>query len=105
MFNPYQPYLNNQQIIKVNGPAGASAYQMLPNCSALLLDETAPRLFLKTTDGAGYPTIEAFKLEKYIEEQPVNISDLMERISKLEEIVNAKSNTSNAKRKQASESE
>lgn len=105
MYNPYQPYGNNQQIIKVNGINGAQAYQLLPNSSALLLDETAPRLFLAQTDGAGYKSISAYKLEPYVEEKQPDLSELSDRITKLEEIVNAKSNTSSTKRKQATESD
>ena len=104
MYNPYQPY-NNQQIIKVNGINGANAYQLLPNSSTLLLDETAPRLFLAQTDGAGYKTISAYKLEPYVEEKEPDIKELLDRIQKLEDKVNAKSNTSNAKRKQSDNTE
>lgn len=105
MYNPYQPYGSNQQIIKVNGLNGANAYQLMPNSSTLLLDESAPRLFLAQTDGAGYKTITAYKLEPYVEEKQPDISELSERISKLEEIVNAKSNTTSNKRKQTTESD
>ena len=103
MFNPY--YQNNQQIVKVNGINGANAYQLMPNSSILLLDETAPRLFLAQTDGAGYKTISAYKLEPYVEEKQPELSEIVDRITKLEETVNAKSNTSNAKRKQSAESD
>ena len=103
MFNPY--YQNNQQIVKVNGINGANAYQLMPNSSILLLDETAPRLFLAQTDGAGYKTILAYKLEPYVEEKQPELSEIVDRITKLEETVNAKSNTSNAKRKQSAESD
>lgn len=106
MFNPYQQFpINNQQIVKVNGTNGANAYQLMPNSSALLLDESAPRVFLKQTDGAGFPTITAYKLEPYVEEKQPDINDLSNRIKKLEEMFNAKSNTSNVKRKQSTESE
>lgn len=106
MYNPYQPYVgSNQQIIKVNGLNGANAYQLMPNSSTLLLDESAPRLFLAQTDGAGYKTITAYKLEPYVEEKQPDISELSDRISKLEEIVNAKSNTSSNKKKQTTESD
>ena len=102
--NPYSPYMGtNQQIIKVNGANGANAFQLSPNSSILLLDESAPRLFLKQTDGAGYPTITAYKLEPYVEEKQPELSEIIARINKLEETVNAKSNTSNAKRKQSAE--
>lgn len=100
MYNPYQPYMQPQQIIKVNGENGARAYQMMPNSSALLLDESAPRLFLAQTDGAGYKTIASYKLEPYVEEPVPDLNELSTRISKLEEIINGKSNTTNTKRKQ-----
>lgn len=51
MYN-YMPYptntytgmnsYNKQEVIRVNGRNGANAYQMAPNSSILLLDETAP---------------------------------------------------------------
>lgn len=44
-YNPYQPYYNmgaRQEVVRVNGKNGADAYQMAPNSSILLLDETAP---------------------------------------------------------------
>lgn len=106
MYNGMQPMMgNNQQIVKVNGVNGANAYPLLPNCSALLLDETAPRIFLKQTDGAGYPSITAYKLEPYVEEKQPDISEILTRIKKLEDKVNAKSNTSNVKRKQSDDAE
>jgi len=101
MYNPYQQFNQNQQIVKVNGINGANAYNLLPNSSILLLDETAPRLFLKQTDGAGYPTVSAYKLEPYVEEPEPNYKDLLTRIKKIEDKLNAKSNTSNVKRKQS----
>jgi hypothetical protein len=52
MYNNYTPIYPNmyagintpsrQEIIRVNGRNGANAYQMAPNSSILLLDETAP---------------------------------------------------------------
>lgn len=104
MFNPYQPYIQqNQQIIRVNGENGAKAYQMMPNSSALLLDESAPRLFLAQTDGAGYKSISAYKLEPYVEEPAPDLTDIVTRIAKLEEKINGKSNPSTTKRKSETE--
>lgn len=81
----------NQQIIKVNGSNGAQAYQLGPNCSTLLLDETAPRVFLAQTDGAGYKSITAYRLEPYEEAPEISNQDLLKRIEKLEEMVNEQS--------------
>ena len=97
-FNPYQmnPAYANQisnnlrtvntyQIIKVNGRGGADAFQMPPNSQTLLLDETQPILWLKQTDGAGYPTVTAYDIKPH-EEVPVpDMKSLEERIAKIEE--------------------
>lgn len=99
--NPYSQ--NNQQIIRVNGENGARAFQMMPNSSTLLLDETEARLFLAQTDGAGYKTITAYKLEPYQAPVMNSYESLAERISKLEGIINGKSYSGNgtqAKRNQ-----
>lgn len=95
-YNPYN-YLSNQQwqnsnlrnkqeIIKVNGKNGAEAFQMMPNSQALLLDETAPIVWLVQTDGAGYKTISAFDLTPH-EEINTNdtIKSIEERLKKVEE--------------------
>lgn len=103
MYNPYQ-YMGTgmgtnsfqtqrQEVIRVNGKNGADAYQMAPNSSILLLDETAPIVWLKTTDGASYPTITGYtitpietKIVTPIENK--NYADLESRIAKLEEVIN-----------------
>lgn len=82
MYNPYlyninQPYvpqpiyMNNangssvQQVIRVHGEEGAKAYGLAPNSSILLLDETQPVVWLKMTDGAGYPTITPYDIKPH----------------------------------------
>lgn len=111
-FNPYQmnPAYANQinnnlravnpyQIIKVNGRGGADAYQMPPNAQALLLDETQPILWLKQTDGAGYPTVTAYDIKPH-EEAPVpDMKSLEERITRIEEVIKNESNYSSNGRK------
>jgi len=108
MYN--SPYLYNmtlqrQEVIRVNGRNGAEAYQMAPNSSILLLDETAPIVWLKTTDGASYPTLNGYVISPLREkggEHP-ELIELEERIKKLEEAFNAsKSNAPKAKSKDAS---
>ena len=60
--NPYNfvPQLQmpapQMQVTRVSGENGANAFQMGPNSSALLLDETAPIVWFVQTDGAGYKT-------------------------------------------------
>lgn len=89
-----QLYAQKQEVVRVNGRNGANAYQMAPNSSILLLDETAPIIWLKTTDGASYPTVTGYTITP-IETQETNTANidysiLEKRIAKLEEIINAK---------------
>ena len=112
-FNPYQVNpayanqitnnlhaMNQNQIIKVNGRGGAEAYQMPPNSQVLLLDETQPILWLKQTDGAGYPSLNAYDISPHTEKPAPDVHSLEERISRLEEAIkNESHNTNNGKRK------
>lgn len=77
-----------QQIIRVNGENGARAYQMMPNCSALLLDETAPLVWVAQTDGAGYKTITPYSITKYEPEPQPDFKDILNRLTALEEKFN-----------------
>ena len=101
---PFQPPVpQRHEIVKVNGKNGAEAFQMAQNSSILLLDETAPIVWLKTTDGAGYPTLTPYTISPYQPEPEVNVKSLEERITAIEEIINAKPDrTSTSKSKSAS---
>lgn len=43
--------------VYVTGIDGAKAYQMPPNSEMPLFDDSGDVLYIKTTDGAGFPTI------------------------------------------------
>ena len=95
-----QPQSGQMKVVEVTGRAGAEAYQLGPDSSILLLDNTAPIVWLVKTDGAGYKSLSAYDITPHKEKAPVDqYKSLEERITKLEETINAKSNTSNAKRK------
>ena len=93
---PYPNYSSSYQqpqiqVVRVNGKNGAMSYNMPPNSSILLLDESAPVVWLKTTDGAGYPSITGYSITPIQDaprvEQKLNsdeYSSLDERITKLE---------------------
>ena len=66
---PAQPQGIKSEVVRVNGQNGANAYQLASNSSILLLDETAPIIWLKTTDGAGYATVTPYKIEPYTPER------------------------------------
>ena len=65
----YNPQMNNQQIfpqeqpqnlIRVNGIDGAKAYQMPANSTVALFDSNEDVMYVKSTDGAGFPSIRTF---------------------------------------------
>lgn len=116
-YNPYgyqsmvaQSAAGNQQsamyqVTRVNGRNGADAFRMAPNSSILLLDENEPIVWLKVTDGAGYATVTPYSISPYQAAAPVDVNSLEERVKRLEEKLNAKSDDANAdgKRKQKPE--
>jgi len=83
MFTQYNGF-NTQQIIKVHGENGARMYQLPPNSSALLLDETCPLIYLVQTDGAGYKTVNAYKIEPFVPEPEPDLEDIIQRLTRLE---------------------
>ena len=109
--NPYgamlNPYLSQQtglsqarqEVTKVSGEPGARAYQLAPNSSALLLDESGTLVWLVTTDGAGYKTVAPFDISPHQTAAAPDYNDLEARIAKLEEAINhaATSNPADAR--------
>ena len=61
-----QPPVNN--IIKVSGMDGAKAYQLPPNSFVVLLHDSEDVMYIKSTDGAGFPTIRTFTFTEKKEE-------------------------------------
>ena len=81
-----------QDVTSVNGRAGAEAYAMGANSKALLLDATAPILWLKVTDGAGYATIDGYDLTPHVEPTPESeaktmVEALDARLRKIENLM------------------
>lgn len=69
----YPQSMNNQQImpqeqpqnlIRVNGIDGAKVYQMPANSTVSLFDANDDIMYIKNTDGAGFPSIRVFKFEE-----------------------------------------
>ena len=77
------------RIVRVSGRPGAEAFQMAPNSEALLLDETAAIVWLKITDGAGYPRLIPYDITPHEEEQ-IDYKSFDERLKRLEEYINGK---------------
>lgn len=96
---PIAPQPQPQQVIRVHGEEGAKAYSLPPNSSILLLDETQNVVWLKTTDGAGYPTVAGYEIQPIQNKIQREYGSLEERIKRIEEdIYGSQSNSTNAKR-------
>lgn len=119
MYNPYgSPYgmpfggMGMQQpqqgqkyeIIHVNGEAGARSLQMAPNSNAILMDDTAPLVWLAQTDGAGYKTVTPYSIAPYQPEPPVDVNGLESRVKRLEEMLSG-TKSANADAKPAKRTE
>lgn len=61
---PFQQFGKTEQLIRVTGIDGAKAYQMMPNSTVVLFDGGEDLFYLKSTDGAGFPTIRVFRFEE-----------------------------------------
>ena len=103
MFNPYQNYQNYpnilppQQIIQVNGKASVDTIQLSPNSSILLMDTSAPIVWMCVSDGIGKVTATPYDIKIHYDEPPVNVNDLESRLSRLENIIVGMEEKSNAK--------
>ena len=112
MYNPYQfggynNVLPQQQVIQVNGKASVDTIQLAPNSSVLVMDTSAPIVWLCVSDGVGRVNAVPYDITVH-KEQTVTESNIEQRISALEATIAemeekyAKSNVSRTKPKQNS---
>jgi hypothetical protein len=88
---PVSTWGQNQQrmeIVRVNGENGARAFQLPPNSNVLLLDESAPLVWLVQTDGAGYKTVAPYTITPYQTAPVPDLGWLEQRITRLEGMLN-----------------
>lgn len=95
MVNPFQNMPGIQaapayeEIKRVNGIEGARNYRMAPNGSALLMDNTENRVFMVAADASGLTSVTPLRVEIETPEEPVNMKEIRERLTRLEERMNA----------------
>lgn len=95
MFNPY--FNNNNMfaypsnyspnpvtIPNVNGIESARNYPLPKDSSILVLDSTAPIVYMITTDSAGYKTIKPYAISEYNPEPQVDVKNLLDRVDAIE---------------------
>ena len=73
------------QIITVNGINGANVFDMAPNSSVILMDESGKMAFIVKTDGAGYKSVLPCDLTPHQDASAPDLGALEARITKLEE--------------------
>lgn len=68
------------ELIKVNGRAGAEAFRLdAPNSRVALFDANSDVFYIKTTDGAGYPSIEAYSFTPAQQEAAPSTAEFISR--------------------------
>lgn len=88
--------LQRYHIDRVNGADDVNKFQMLPNSETILLDTTAPLVWLVQTDNFGNKNVAPFTITPYTPPKPIDVNDLLAEIQSLkEEIANVKSGKSN----------
>lgn len=97
-----QPQMSTQNLIRVNGIDGAKAYQMPANSTVALFDNNEDIMYIKTTDGAGFPAIRTFAFNEVVDNtNPIqDTADYVTRdeFNKLkEELLNGKQSISRSK--------
>lgn len=106
-----QPSLPQQQVIQVNGKSSVDTINLPPNSSVLLMDTSAPMVWLCVSDGVGKVSSQAFDITPHQEKPPIDVSGIETRLQTVENTLaqimeglnRAKqSNARNAKSKQNS---
>lgn len=70
-------------------------YALAPNSSVIMLDEYEAAIWVKMTDGAGYPTLTKYRIEECKPEHATDFKSLEDRIKKLEEVIYESDHTEN----------
>ena len=58
-------YLPAQQVIQVSGKSSVDAMKMAPNSSVLVMDNTAPLVWLCISDGVGNVSATPYEIKEY----------------------------------------
>jgi hypothetical protein len=86
---------------KVNGRNGADAFYLPPNSDTLVLDMNEAIVWSIQTDSAGYKTVTPFDISPHKEFKPEDkFNQLEQRLKRVEEALNGKSNNPGANWKQ-----
>lgn len=76
-----------QTVVQVSGKTSVDAIKMSPNSSILLMDITAPIVWLCTSDGLGNVTSVPYDISPHKETPPVDVNSLENRVLTLENVL------------------
>ena len=80
--------LPRQQVVQVNGKASVDTIRLAPNSSILVMDTTAPIVWMCVSDGVGKVTATPYDISEHKDPPPIDTKSMEERISKVENAVN-----------------
>lgn len=88
------PYFQNrtaalppQQIIQVNGKASVDMIQLAPNSSVLVMDTSAPIVWLCVSDGIGKVTATPYDITEHKQEPAPDQKGIEQRLAILEKTI------------------
>ena len=97
--NPFQvgnPYiLPPQQVIQVNGKASVDRIQLSPNSSVLLMDTSAPIVWLCVSDGVGNVASTPYDISVHKDTPQPDVDSIEQRLAKLEKMISDMEDTKN----------
>ena len=96
--------LPHQQVLKAHGKASIDTLALAPNSSVLILDETAPLVWMCISDSIGNVTATPYDIAPHIEEPQIDLDTRLRNIEAsiselLKERENGKSNAQPVKSK------
>lgn len=103
-FNPYNPSWTMPQKLPIysaapiHGREAAWQFPMGPNSEIYLPDADQDIIWWIRTDANGNKNVQGFDVVPHEDPKPVDVNEILTRLSAVEEWINGKSNKSNAKR-------
>lgn len=85
-FQPIAPQaqLQQEQVTQVNGRASVEQIQLAPNSSKLVMDTTAPIVWLCVSDGVGRVTATPYDITEHKDAPPVDVAGIEQRLATVE---------------------
>ena len=84
---PQQMPLQQEQVTQVNGKASVDQIQLAPNSSKLVMDSTAPIVWLCVSDGVGRVTATPYDISEHKDAPPIDVSNIEMRLANVESYI------------------